>query len=227
LGVEQNLLFNIVLHSATLLAVIAVYRKRLWAMLKKPFCNYNLMLLLSTAVTCGTVLLFRNIIDKVFNFYMLPFAFVFTGVVLLLSFSIRRSGMPNGTVRQSVHACSCTQAAVQGLVQGIAVIPGLSRSGLTITAGQLAGQSRENAADFSFLMLIPIIIASLVYEIISGGDIAGVNISNIIIAFVSAFIAGFAAIKFMLAIIRKIDLRWFSVYLFCLAAILLFFNIRL
>jgi undecaprenyl-diphosphatase len=209
---DGGLLFNIILHIATLLAVCAVYHKKIWGLMRRPFCKYNLMLVIATVITCAFVLIFKDIIDASFNVYFLPFAFIITAVVLLLP-AVIKPRANNKTILQSV---------VMGLAQGLAVVPGWSRSGFTITAGQLSGMDKSDSADFSFLMSVPIIIASLLYEVVSGGEIAAIGAGNIIIAFVAAFVSGIVAIKFMLNIIRKIDLRWFSVYLFVLGAFLFF-----
>ena len=107
-----------------------------------------------------------------------------------------------------------------GLAQGVAVVPGLSRSGMTITTGRLSGMSSAEATDFSFLMSLPIILASLVYELLRGGSLQAIGIGSVFVAFVTAFVAGICAIKFMLNLTRKIDLRWFAVYLLGLGAVL-------
>jgi undecaprenyl-diphosphatase len=208
---DGGLLFNIILHIATLLAIAAVYYKRIWALAKKPFCKYNLMLILATAITCAFVLLFKDTIDKTFNVGFLPFAFILTAAVLLL---------PSIIKPRVKGELGWGAAIASGFAQGLAVVPGFSRSGFTITAGQLSGADKTEAADFSFLMSIPIIAASLLFTIISGGEIVSVGITNIIIAFVSAFVSGIFAIKFMLSVVKKIDLKWFSLYLFVIGAFL-------
>ncbi len=208
---EGGLLFNIILHIGTLLAVVIVYYKQIWELVKKPFCKYNLLLALATVITCGFVLLFKDAIDSMIDISILPFSFIVTGVVLLLPSIIK----PKQNNKSWLHA------GIQGLMQGIAVVPGFSRSGFTIVSGQLAGMQRREAADFSFLMSIPIIIASLLFEIISGGVVVNIGIGNFILAFLTAFVSGIIAIKFMLVIIKKVKLYWFSIYLFILGVFLL------
>lgn len=207
-----GLLFNIILHIATLFAVCAVYYKKIWLLIRRPFCKYNAMLLTATAITCAFVLLFKDIIDRAFDYRFLPFAFITTAAVLLLPAVIKPKAGSGGW--RSVIA--------MGLAQGLAVVPGFSRSGFTIAAGQLCGTEKTESADFSFLMSVPIIAASLLYEIMSGGQVGSVGVGVIIIAFISAFVSGIIAVKFMLSVIRKVDLRWFAVYLLALGAALLF-----
>jgi undecaprenyl-diphosphatase len=211
---STGLLFNIVLHIATLLAVCAVYYKKIWELIKKPFCKYNLMLLSATIITCAFVLFFKDLIDKTFTILFLPFAFITTAAVLLLPAVIKP--------KQNTQI-TFISAVTMGFAQGLAVIPGFSRSGFTITAGQLSQTDKTNSADFSFLMSVPIIIASLLYEVLSQNGTVSINIGTIIIAFISAFVSGFIAIKFMLSLIQKYDIRWFSLYLFVLGLLLLLF----
>jgi undecaprenyl-diphosphatase len=82
---------------------------------------------------------------------------------------------------------------------------------------------KSSSADFSFLMSVPIIIASLLYEVVTNREIVTVGVGSIVIAFISAFVSGIAAIRFMLNIVRKVSLHWFSIYLFVLGVSLLFF----
>ena len=100
-----------------------------------------------------------------------------------------------------------------GALQGIAVVPGLSRSGLTMTAGQLCGQDQATAADNSFLLSIPIIVASLVYEVWGAETVLTCGWGNLILAFASAFVAGLVAIKWLLKLVRRFDCRLFAGYL--------------
>lgn len=208
---DGGLLFTIVLHLATLLAVVVVYRARLWQLIKHPFCRENWLLLVATLVTCGLVLIFKDWADQLFGWSALPFMFILGGVYLLLP----------GIIKPRSHQHRWWQAVAMGVAQGVAVVPGLTRSGLTITTGQLAGLPKDQAADFSFIMSIPIIIASLVYEIGAGGTLGHVGVGNLLLAFAAAFVSGIVAIKLMLRLLRQVDLRWFAVYLFVLGGGLL------
>lgn len=208
---DGGLLFTIVLHLATLLAVVVVYRARLWQLIKHPFCRENWLLLVATLVTCGLVLIGKDLVDRLFGWTALPFMFVLGGVYLLLP----------GMIQPRPHQHRWWQAVAMGVAQGVAVVPGLTRSGLTITTGQLAGMPKDQAADFSFIMSIPIIIASLVYEMMHGGTLGHVGVGNLMLAFVAAFLSGIVAIKLMLRLLRQVDLRWFAGYLLLLGGGLL------
>lgn len=211
---DGGLLFTIILHLATLLAVVVVYRQRLWQLIKRPFCQYNWQLLVATVITCGLVVCFKGLIDRLFGFNALPFMFILGGVYLLLPCVLK----PRANQKSWLHAIT------MGVAQGVAVVPGLTRSGLTITTGQLSGMDKDQAADFSFLMSIPVIVASLVYELISGATLVQIGWGNLVLAFLTAFAAGIFAIKFMLRLLRQVDLRWFAVYLFILGGGLLLYR---
>jgi len=166
---------------------------------------------LATVITCGMVIFFKDMIDSLFTLAALPYLFLLCGCYLLLPTLLRP--------RETAH--SWLQSFAMGFAQGIAVVPGLSRSGVTITTGRLTGMNSAAATDFSFLMSIPIILASLVYELLQGGTIQMLGFGNVILAFVTAFVSGIVAIQMMLNMTKKIDLRWFAVYLFVLGVGLL------
>lgn len=208
---EGSLLLTILLHLATLLAVVVVYHRQLYQLIRHPWNVTTVRLILATALTCGLVLVFHDVIDGLFTVTALPYAFLIAGVYLLIPtfYHPKRAWNP------------WWQVVAVGLAQGVAVVPGLSRSGLTITTGRIAGMTPTNATDFSFIMSIPIILGSLVYELLRGGSVQSLGVGNLILAFVSAFIAGIIAIKVMLDLTKKIDLRWFAVYLLLLGGGLL------
>ena len=208
---DGGLLLTLILHLATLLAVVVVYWQRLWQMIRHPFSRETWQLVVATGLTCSLVLIFNDVIDQLFTIHALPFLFIICGVYLLL---------PN-LIKPKINQRTWRQAVMMGFAQGIAVVPGLSRSGLTITTGRLAGMPATNATDFSFLMSLPIILASFLYEILRGGSVQALGWGNVVLAFITAFVSGIVAIKFMLNVTRKIDLRWFAVYLLLLGVSLL------
>lgn len=216
---ENMLMFNIMLHLATLTAVVIVFRNKIWSLIRKPFCRTNLCLLVATAITCTFVLLFKGPIDAVLTYKVLPVTFLITAIMLFLtSFVSATAGS-----KQRNPFPNCYGSAVAGLAQGIAVAPGISRSGATIAACLFMGAKREDAAEFSFLMSIPIIIASFLYELIGNSAPISVEILPLGLAFVAALISGIIAIKIMLTIVRRVKLYWFSAYLAALSIMLLIF----
>jgi len=218
---SDMLLFNIVLHIATLCAVLIMFRKKIWQLVRHPWNKTNLCLVISTAITCTLVVLFKDLIDRTFHISVLPFAFMATAIILFMTSFVggqsskpKLLGTPNHVTYQS--------AIFVGIAQAIAVVPGLSRSGTTISTLLFTGTKREQAAEFSFLMSIPIIIASFAYELMDVGSNIAIDIVPTAVAFVAALLSGIIAIKFMLAIIRRVKFHWFSYYLVILAMICLF-----
>ena len=225
---ESMLMFNIILHLATLLAVVIVFRKIIWELVTKPFCKTNLCLLLATAITVTIVLVFHDLIDRSFNSAILPVTFMVTAVVLfatsLVSGGKKKESDEEGQrdINSDESLVTPGVAGLAGFAQGIAVIPGLSRSGFTISACLLGGADRTNAARFSFLMSIPIIVASFVFELVRSDGALQIDVIPTLIAFVVALVSGILAIKFMLEIVKRIKLYWFSLYLVVLAVVTVF-----
>ena len=203
---EDMMLFNILLHVATLLAVCIMFRRRLWQLVKKPLQPMNYYLVLATVITVIFVLLFKDVIDRTLNASVLPVTFMLTAIVLFSTVFMKPR-------REMTYR----SAAFTGLIQGIAVVPGFSRSGFTISAAMFTGTKRTEAAEFSFLMSIPIIIAALVYEVVSNPSPQLGDPVALIVAFLAALVSGLFAIAFMLRIIRRVGLHWFAVYLVPLA----------
>ena len=224
LGIETDnaLLFDIMMHAGTLIAVFAVFWKDIFALFKPPF--KKLALLAGASVPAALAGFFLNdILDGLFAggrtvSWLLPLMFLLTAALLAATeiLTSRRArlradkGKPVGIVT----------AAVMGAAQAVAIVPGLSRSGTTICAGVLTGAKRENAAKFSFFMSIPIILGSAAFSLIKAGKGAfGGDISMTAVAagMIAAAVSGFFAIKLMLKIISKSNYKWFAVYLFAQA----------
>ncbi|MCL2851335.1 MAG: undecaprenyl-diphosphate phosphatase [Firmicutes bacterium] len=220
---QDMMLFNIILHVATLLAVLVVFHKRIWQLVRKPFQKANYCLLLATVITVTFVLLFKDWIDGMFGASVLSVTFMITAVVLVIASFLQddnRSSKFSPLYRNNGHP-TYYSSFFTGLAQGLAVIPGFSRSGFTISAGLATGVSKEKAAEFSFLMSIPIIIAALVYELVSSPIPSNISPAPVIVGFIVALVSGIFAIKFMLHIVKRVKLYWFSLYLIVLSIITL------
>ena len=210
-GVPHNLLFDIMLHVATLCAVVWVFRQKIFGLVRKPLNKTNLCLLIATAITCTMVLAY----NPVMSVNILPITFLITAIVLFATTLI-----PKGT---RTHATAKSSAFI-GFVQGIAVLPGISRSGSTIAAGLFTGTDRKSAAEFAFLMSIPIIIASLLFTLISNPtSTETLDFVPLIFGFITALFVGIFAIKFMLHVVQNIKLHYFSFYLVALSVALMLF----
>ena len=227
-GISGNtLLLTILLHLATLFAVFYVLRKEIWQLICHPFSRQAKNLYLATIPTVAIVLLSKGFLEDSFaSAKLLPYCFLITAALLLFTYFLGKKNQQKVFEYPTVgFKNNIRTSVVMGVAQGLAVLPGISRSGSTICAGLLSGEKRENVAKFSFLMSIPIILASMLYEIIKG-DFGVVSQKGmalpIIVAFLSAFIVGILSIKLMLKVVEKAKYYWFSIYLVALA-ILAFF----
>jgi undecaprenyl-diphosphatase len=128
----------------------------------------------------------------------------------------------NRTVTENTHEVTRKQGVLVGIAQAIALIPGVSRSGVTITTGIFLGLDRKQAARFSFLLAAPIIAGSALGIFIKDGD-SLVFGTELYVGMAASFISGFLAIKFMLAFIAKIGLKPFAYYRFAVALLVFMF----
>lgn len=211
-GIENSLFVSIILHVATLLAVVVVMRKEIFYLIRHPFSKESISIVLATISTCLVALMLMPWITSSFEGALLPFFFLLSA--LLLFFAGKKKS-ENGEV-------TFKRAIFIGLAQGLAIFPGLSRSGTTISAGLTSGAGRQESSKFSFLISLPIILASLfmeVYKIISQGAVISVNPFGLILSFITAFIVGILSIKFMLKLTNKSNFKGFSIYLIIIAII--------
>ena len=216
---DNTLLFSIILHIATLLAVLIFYRKELLVLIKNPLCPTNRKIVVTTIVTCIVALILKPIIDNSFSGEYIGIFFSITALLLIIGdYYSNKTNLP---IPQDITHLSITykQAVIIGLAQGIACFPGLSRSGTTIAISQITGV--KDPAKYSFLISIPIIIASLILEIFSGETLGNINILGLVISFIICFIVGLVCIKAMVNFVRKNKLIYFSYYLIILSLFLL------
>lgn len=222
-GIQESLFVSIILHVATLLSIVVVFWRDIWYYIRHPLSQGSLKIMLATIPTCIIVLILMPLITASFEGLFLPFCFIITAVVLLFTdfyYSRKPKFMPVGK-REDFCGISYKQAIFMGIAQGFAVFPGISRSGSTICAGLISGAERENAARFSFLMSIPIILLSMVkeiYDIVQIGSVE-VNVPGLIVGAIAAFAIGMFAIKFMMKLTQRVKFRWFGIYLVAMALI--------
>ena len=250
LGVEtsDDLLFTTMVHAATVLSTLVVFRNQIWGLLKGFFtglkdwrivagadgkkmlqCNDETDYLLKICVSMIPILIvgvfFKDFVEDLFGSIMVVgVALVVTAVLLFFSDMASRPGrksvvVPENTYRNGI---SYWQALAVGLGQSFAVIPGLSRSGTTISTGLICGVKREVMAQFSFLMVLVPILGETFLEIVGGEfGASSVGALPLILGFLSAFISGLFACKVMIALVKKAKLSWFALY--CLIAALCIF----
>ncbi len=224
-NVSGDLMFlNLFLHLATLLAVCIVYRKTIINLLKKPFQAYTLNLLVATIFTVTLAFAYEfsgleNIITKIY-----PFGFLLTSVLLMSChiFQKRSAFVKTGEI-------STKNSILVGIVQGVAVIPGLSRSGSTIASLMLTGNDEKKSAEFSFLLSVPIIVGGFVLELLKLGrggmlTFGAFNFLTYLLAFILTFIVSIIALKLTINLLKNQKFVVFSVYTFVMFVITLLLN---
>lgn len=211
-NVDMDIIFlSVIAHLGTLLSVVICMWGKIKDCVCHPFCETNWRLILATLPSVIIVLLFHNLVDKLYSIYFLVIGFVITAVLLAIA-----------EMQTKSKPFSDKHAIYMGIMQGIAVLPGISRSGSTMAVGMMTGADKNQTCEFTFLMSIPIIIASAVFEGLEAIK-SGVNIQLMpaIIVFVTSFVFGILSIKLMLKTIKNNKLFAFSIYLVVMAIITL------
>jgi undecaprenyl-diphosphatase len=209
---DTNFYFSVAVHGATVLSTIAVLWKEIADLFKGFFkfrmneeTKYVIKIFISMIPVGIAGFFLKDIVDKYFsgNMVSLGIQFIITAAILLLPAFIKPKERPIGYF----------DAFIIGIAQAIAVVPAISRSGATIVTGMIIGNKKSDIAKFSFLMvLIPVIGVNLV-EMRSGNFTAeGTSISVILAGFITAFVSGYFACKWMINLVKKGNLSWFAVY---------------
>lgn len=216
---EESLLFTVVLHFATALATVVVFRKDILELLKGLFSfkwneetQFALKIVASMVPAVIVGLFFEDQLESLFNgnIILVGFMLIITGLLLFLA----------GRAKHTGKDISWKDAVIIGVSQAIAMLPGISRSGATISTSVLLGNDRAKAARFSFLMVVPLIFGKIAKDILSG-DISLENTAStpLILGFVAAFVTGLIACTWMISLVRKAKLHYFSYYCFAVGII--------
>ncbi|MBR2557208.1 MAG: undecaprenyl-diphosphatase UppP [Methanobrevibacter sp.] len=227
LGVESSLAFDTFLHLGSLLAVLWFFRGDIYRMLKSwwlslgdilqhrfkeglqedPYKRLAWYVILATVPVAIVGVLFEDAVDSLFAgaLYVPAFFLFVTGTILYLSQRMGPGEINFNTIGKK-------EALFMGLGQACAILPGLSRSGTTIAAGLTIGLDKEFAAKFSFILSIPAILGAFILQLKDIGTSLDANFLPVILGFIAAFIAGYAAIRWMIELIQKKNLDIFSYY---------------
>jgi undecaprenyl-diphosphatase len=211
-GIEESFLFSVAVHGATVLSIIAVFWKEIIKLLKGVFrftmneeMVYALKIIVSMIPVAIVGFTLRDEVESLFIADM-----DITGSFLLVTALFLALGH---FVRKRDKPITYGGAFVMGIAQAFAVLPGWSRSGSTIATGLMLGNSKNELARFSFLMVIvPIIGANFVQVITTESTAVDVVMFPLIISFVAAFASGYVACRWMINIVRKGKLGWFALY---------------
>ncbi|MBE7708359.1 MAG: undecaprenyl-diphosphate phosphatase [Cyanobacteria bacterium SIG27] len=228
-SLQEEIFFGIIAHLATLFAVVIYFFKDLKEIIygffislgKKDFKNQNIKLVgyifLSTLITSLIGLLIKDKVESIIsNPSIICILLFITGLILLFSEKMYK-GNKEIDLKTSIF---------MAIAQGLAVFPGFSRSGLTISTALFCGMDRLKAARFSFLMSIPIItLASLIYPLIELdlAQISTFNLKAMFLGFLASFVVGYLCIKYFMKLLAKLSLRIFSYY--CLVAAVVMFGL--
>ena len=219
---SDNLLMTSVLHFATALSTILVFRKDIFNLIKGLFDKENktsksyVIKILIALVPAGLVgFLLSDEIEFFFsgNITLVGIMLIITGTLLFLTKIMKTKNFK----------ITIVHALIIGLSQAFAVIPGISRSGATICTSLFLGNNKSEAAKFSFLIVIPVIFGAILKDVLSGDIFDNeIKISILIIGFISSFLTGVLACKLMLKIVANNNLIYFSFYCFVLGIISIF-----
>ncbi len=216
---EGSVFYNIILHVATLIALVIVMWKDIVWLIKNPLSKLSFNLIISTLLTGVVGIAMDLLVGASGNLLIIAIGFIVTAVLLvILNYYVKRQ-------KNIGNQIGLKQAIVIGVVQGIAVLPGLSRSGSTLASGVISGASQEQSAKYSFLLSIPIIIFGTIYETYKGFKygfgFSSQDILPMILGFIVAFVSAILTLKLMFNLIKKDKWLWFSLYLVVFAILII------
>lgn len=235
---EDNLIFTVAVHVATVLSTIVVLGHEIWKICKgtfhplgngrgwarlNPDQRYVVNILVSM-IPIGIVgVFFKDSVERIFGsgLTVVGICLLVTACLLAFSYYARPRQKENISLRD---------AFIIGLAQALAVLPGLSRSGTTIATGLMLGNKKTQMAQFSFLMVIPPILGEALLDTLKAANegisaaFGNLSTTALVAGFLAAFISGIAACKWMIGIVRKGKLIYFAYYCFVAGALTLIFS---
>ena len=225
-GVEaENLTFEVAVHAAPVLSTIVAFRKEIWDLLKGFFkfkmnsqTHYIFKIAVSMIPVMIVGLFFKDYVTTLFGSGLLIVGcmLLVTAILLYLGEKLSdRAALRAKEGDSEGREVGYLDAFIIGLAQSVAVLPGLSRSGTTIATGLMLGVKKSAVAQFSFLMVLVPILGEAFLELVSGEftvAASGISTLALILGFISAFISGYVACRWMINIVRKAKLHWFSLY---------------
>lgn len=214
---KESLLMTVVLHFATALSTIFIFRNDILKIFLGLFSKTDLRekkfaikIIISMVPAAIVGVFFDDIIESFFNgqLILVGTMLILTGFLLFLA----------DKAKESNNQISLSNSFIIGIAQAIAILPGISRSGATIAISVLLGIDKTNSAKFSFLMVVPLIFGKVLKDLFSG-DILSESFSfgPLFLGFISAFITGLFACKWMISLVKASKLKYFSFYCFLVA----------
>ena len=216
---QESLTFTVILHFATALSTMVIFRKEVFDIIKGLFrfqwndeTKFTLKIIISMIPATIIGLMFEKQLEAFFNgnLLMVGFMLLITALLLLLADKAKNT---NKNV-------SYKNSFIIGISQAIAMLPGISRSGATTSTSVLLGVDREKAARFSFLMVVPLIFGKVAKDLMGGEiNIQSENIGSMGLGFIAAFISGLIACNWMISLVKKSKLYYFAIYCFIVGII--------
>ncbi len=223
---EQSMLMTVLLHAATALSTIVVFRNEIAEIFRGLFqfkwneeTRFSLKIILSMIPAAMVGLLFEEEIEQLFsrNILLVGMMLIITGLLLFLA----------DKAKNTVKKTGYWDAIIVGIAQAIAILPGISRSGATISTSVLLGIDRGRAAKFSFLMVVPLILGKMAKDIMDGAFTQSPeSLFPLIAGFIAAFITGMFACIWMIKLVKNSKLVYFSIYCFVIAAIAIVYSLN-
>jgi len=210
---DSNLFFTVLLHAGTALSTIVVFRKYIAEVFQGLFSGNNASIKFALAIIISMIpaafvgLMFEDLIEQFFlgNILLVGTMLLLTAGLLMLS-QFKKEGNKE---------LSYLNALVVGVAQAVAILPGISRSGATIATSLILGMSRETAARFSFLMVIPLIFGKMAKDLLSfigSTEVSTIPVSEASAGFLAAFGAGILACTWMIQLVKRSKLAIFAFY---------------
>ena len=213
---QESMMFTIVVHFATALATLVVYRsevsdiaKGLMLRRNNDEFKFSVKILISMIPAAAVGVLFSKQIEALFTQQILLVGVMLwiTGILLIIA----------DNSKSTSKEVTSKDAIIIGTAQAIAILPGISRSGATISTSVILGIDRNNAARFSFLMVVPLILGKIAKDIFDGNlHINDDQVSVLAAGFLAAFITGLLACQWMIKLVRNAQLKYFSYYCFAI-----------
>ncbi|AZQ61034.1 undecaprenyl-diphosphate phosphatase [Flammeovirga pectinis] len=208
---EESMMMTVVLHFATALSTVVVFRKDILEILKGLFqfkwneqTQFSLKIVLSMIPAALVGVFLNDQIEKFFGgaILLVGCMLLLTAVLLILA----------DRAKNTEKNVGYKEAIIIGIAQAIAILPGISRSGATISTSVLLGIDRSKSARFSFLMVVPLIFGKIAKDILDGAFSSSFEVVPMAVGFVTAFVTGIIACTWMISLVKKAKLMWFSVW---------------
>ncbi len=210
---QPGILFDVVLHLGTTLAVLIFYYKRIIEILKNNW-KYIWLLIVATIPAVIVGVFFGDYLENSFSdIKAVGVQFLVTGVICILvdKFNSKKDTITSKGV------------VLMGIAQAVAILPAISRSGATILVGSMLGVDKKKVAEFSFLMSVPAIIGANVWQFVKHGSVIEGEVINYLLGFIAAFVFGYLSIKLVLTSLHERKFKYFGIYCFALGVIVFLF----